>query len=116
MFLPCCLDTETLLHPTLELLTLFFLFLPYLQHMEVPRPGVELELQLLAYNHSHSNVGSELHLQPTPQLMTMLDPQPTESGSGIKPSSSWILGTVITTKPQGELHTLLLKERRLPSS
>ena len=49
MFLPCCLDTQTLLHPTLELLTLFFLFLPYLQHMEVPRPGVELELQLLAY-------------------------------------------------------------------
>ena len=25
-------------------------------------------------HHSYSNSGSELHLQPTPQLMTMLDP------------------------------------------
>ena len=25
-------------------------------------------------HHSHSNVGSEPHLRPTPQLMTMLDP------------------------------------------
>ena len=25
-------------------------------------------------NHSHSNVGSELHLRPTPQLMAMPDP------------------------------------------
>ena len=25
-------------------------------------------------NHSHSNVGSEPHLRPTPQLMAMLDP------------------------------------------
>ena len=40
------------------------------QHMEVPRLGVELELQLLAY----SNAGSEPHLRPTPQLMTTLDP------------------------------------------
>ena len=29
---------------------IFFVFLgPHLQHMEVPRPGVELELQLPAY-------------------------------------------------------------------
>ena len=32
-------------------------------HMEVPRLGVESELQLLAYDHSHSSVGSELRLQ-----------------------------------------------------
>ena len=31
------------------------------QHMEVPRLGVKLELQLLAY-HSHSNMESEPHL------------------------------------------------------
>ena len=31
----------------------FFCFLgPYLQHLEVPRPGVESELQLLAYSHT----------------------------------------------------------------
>ena len=27
-----------------------------------------------ALRHSHSNVGSELHLPPTPQLMAMPDP------------------------------------------
>ena len=31
------------------LLTYFFFLGPHLWHMEVPRPGVELELQLLAY-------------------------------------------------------------------
>ena len=41
-----------------------FLFLePNLQHMDVPRVGVESELQLLAY--SHSNARSEPRLQPT---------------------------------------------------
>ena len=29
-------------------------------------------------HHSHSNEGSELHLQPTPQLTVMLDSQPPE--------------------------------------
>ena len=38
-------------------LSLFFFFfliflVPHPQHMEVPRLGVESELQLLAYNHS----------------------------------------------------------------
>ena len=32
--------------------------------------------------HSHSNTGSELHLRPTPQLVTVLDPEPTERGQG----------------------------------
>ena len=45
-----------------------------LSHMEVPRLGVKLELQLLAYITSHSNVGSESYLQPTPQFTAMLDP------------------------------------------
>ena len=30
-----------------------------LQHMEIPRLGVELELQKLAYTHSHSHARSE---------------------------------------------------------
>ena len=48
-------------------------------HMEVPRLGVELELQQLAYTtpaglrHSHSNTKSELHLQPIQQLMATPD-------------------------------------------
>ena len=33
-------------------------------------------------HHSHSKVGSEPHLQPTPQLTTMPGPQPTEGGQG----------------------------------
>ena len=36
-------------------------------------------------HHSHSNRGSELHLQPTPQLMTTPDPQPTEQGQRANP-------------------------------
>ena len=46
---------------------------PHLQHMEVPRLGVKSELQPLAYTTAHSNVGSELCLQPTPQLTAMPD-------------------------------------------
>ena len=67
----------------------FFHFLgPYPWHMEVPRLGVELELELLVYttatamqdpscvcdlHHSDSNAGSEPHLRPTPQLTAMPD-------------------------------------------
>ena len=36
-------------------------------------------------HHSHSNVGSEPHLQPTPQLTATLDPQPTEQGHESNP-------------------------------
>ena len=32
--------------------------------------------------HSHNNVGSELCLRPTPQLMVTPDPSPTEQGQG----------------------------------
>ena len=34
---------------------------------------------------SHSNTGSEPRLQPTPQLMAMLNPYPTEQGQGSNP-------------------------------
>jgi len=52
-------------------LFLFFVFLgPHPWHTEVPRLGVELELQ----RHSHSNEESEPHLWPTSQFMAMLDP------------------------------------------
>ena len=33
--------------------------------------------------HSHSNVGSELHRQPTPQFMATPDPEATEQGQGL---------------------------------
>ena len=34
---------------------------------------------------SHSNAGSELHLQSTPELLATPDPQPTEKGQGSNP-------------------------------
>ena len=46
----------------------------HLQHMDVSRLGVELELYLLACIYSHSNPRSEVHLRPTPQLTAMPDP------------------------------------------
>ena len=33
----------------------------------------------------HSNMGPEPHLQPTPQLTTTPDPQPTDQGQGSNP-------------------------------
>ena len=60
-----------------------FCFLgPYPRHMEVPGLRVELEIQLPAYHHNHSNAGSEPRLQPTPQFMATLNPQPNEQGQG----------------------------------
>ena len=44
--------------------------------MEVPRLGVESELQLPAYATATAMVGSELHLQPIPQLKATLIPNP----------------------------------------
>ena len=35
-------------------------------------------------HHSHSNAGSKVCLQPTPQLMAEPDPQPTERGQRSK--------------------------------
>ena len=70
--------------------------------MEVPRPGVELELQLLAYatatampdlrsvcdlHHSSGNAGSLIHW----------------ARPGIEPASSWILVSFVTSEPQWEL-------------
>ena len=59
----------------------FFGFLgPHLQHLEVPRLGVELELQLLFY----TTVAATQ--DPTPQLMATLDPVPTEQDQQSNPS------------------------------
>ena len=44
-----------------------------------------IEAVAACLHHSHSNAGSEPHLQPTPQLMAMLDPSPTERGQGSNP-------------------------------
>ena len=41
--------------------------------IEVPRLGVESELQLTAYTTAHGNMRSELYLRPAPQLTTTPD-------------------------------------------
>ena len=38
-------------------------------------------------SHSHSNTGSEPHLQPTPPLTAMPDPKPTKQGQGLNPNA-----------------------------
>ena len=78
---------------------------PHLHHMEGPRLGVKLDLQLLAYTtatapldprrisdlcHSHSNARSLAHWVRL----------------GIEPTSSWILVWFVTTEPQWELLSL----------
>ena len=75
-FLPFSLPTSFPFPHSLPLsftLSFFFALWAAPQHMEVPRLGVESELQLPAYT-SHSHAGSKPHLQPTPQLMATLDP------------------------------------------
>ena len=82
----------------------FGLFRAALWHMEVPRLGVELELQLpvpqlfqyqiwavsVTYTAAHGNAKSSIHW----------------GGLGIELMSSWILVRFITTKPQWELWKL----------
>ena len=53
----------------------FFAFLgAHLQHMEVPKLGVQSELKLLAYITAIAMQESKLRLQPTPQLLATPDP------------------------------------------
>ena len=42
------------------------------------RGGIRAATAGLHHCHSHSHAGSELRLQPPPQLTAMLDPEPTE--------------------------------------
>ena len=58
--------------------------------MEVPRLGVELELQLQAYTTATANTGSKPHLWPMLQPAAM--PEPNHwARPGIKPAPSWRL-------------------------
>ena len=70
----------------LSFFLLFFAFFlgPHSPHMEVPRLGVESELQLLA-DATAIATGSEPRLQCTPQVTATPDPQPTERGQGLNP-------------------------------
>ena len=65
---------------SLEARGCIFLSGPYLQHVEVfqARGWTGATAASLCHNHR-----SKPHLQPTPQLRGMTDPQPTEGGQGL---------------------------------
>ena len=66
-----------------------FCFLgPHPQHMEVPRPGVGLELQLPATATAMPDLSLLCHLHHSSQQLWIPDPM---SKVRIKPASSWIL-------------------------
>ena len=82
---------------------LFFLG-PHLQHMEVPRLGVESELHLLAYAtataiHDPRYVCDLHHSSQQHQILYLT----CWARPGIKPASSWVLIGFVTTDPQQEL-------------
>ena len=73
---------------TLDFFLFLFCFLePQVWHMEVPRLGVESELQLRAYTMAHGNARYLTHW----------------SRLGMEPTSSWILAGFIAAKPRQEL-------------
>ena len=59
--------------------------------------------------HSHSNVGSKPRLQPIPQLMATLDPQPTERGQGLNLHPHGYSDLfLVSTEPRWELPLLFV--------
>ena len=51
----------------------------------ISQARVQIEAVVTGQHPSHSNVGSEPHLQPTPQVVASVDPRPTEGGQGSNP-------------------------------
>ena len=62
--------------------------------------------------HSHSNLGSEPHLQPMPQLMAMPDREPTEQGQGSNPHPHGRESGSLTAESRQELLQSILNPLR----
>ena len=60
----------------------------YIQHMEVPEPGLE-NGAAAAVSHSHSNTRSELHMQPVATACGHARSLTHWVRPGVKPASSW---------------------------
>jgi len=86
-----------------------FLFLIFLglhpQHMEVPRLGVQSELQLPAYatTTATANAGSEPHLQPTPTAHSNTGSLIHQARLGIKTATSQVPDGFVSAVPLQEL-------------
>ena len=81
-----------------------FIFGPHLRHMEVPRLGAKLELQLLAHTTATEDLSSicDLHHNSRQhQILKLL------SEARIEPATSWLLVRFISAAPQKEI--LMLK-------
>ena len=63
-----------------------------------------------SHSHSHSNARSMLHLQPTPQLTTMPDSQPTDRGQGSNSRPHGFSSVSLTTEPRKELPSWFLHQ------
>ena len=63
-----------------------------------------IEAAAASLHHSHSNVGTDACLWPTPQPSAMPDPQPTEQGQGSYPCPHGCQVGLLTTEPWQELH------------
>ena len=82
---------------------IFFFFLPF-RATPSAYGSSRLEVDAIAAaGLYYSNSGSELRLQPTPQLTITPDPLTHWLRPGIEPASSWILVGFISTVPQWEL-------------
>ena len=72
------------LHPCQHLVLPLIFFFNLFRATPVAYEGSQARGQMGAIaallHHSHSNLGSELHLRSRPQLTAMPDPQPTEQG------------------------------------
>ena len=88
--LHCTAETGTTLWTNIVLF-FFFIFKFFLLFMVIPvaygdsRARSSIRTTAASLRHSHSNIRSELHLWPTPQLLATADPWPTEWGQGSKP-------------------------------
>ena len=78
----------------------FLLFRATLQHMEVPRLGVQSELQLLAYPTATQDLSHVCYLRHSSWQCQVLIHW---AVPGIKSASSWILDGFVTTESQWEL-------------
>ena len=56
--------------------TFFFFFFFFLRATPAAYRASQArgQIEVASLHHSHSNIGSKLHLQPTPQLMALPDP------------------------------------------
>ena len=78
-----CFKILLLFNSELKIFILFFVFCLF-RAAPVAYGGSQARgwIGAVATSLCHSNTGSEPHLQPTPQLMVVPDPQPTEQGQG----------------------------------